>query len=70
MHRGCSDDMAPSPARPIILMNLEPELDSYNPQQTLKALDAAELVVMLSAYKSQHACTAIMLSVAADCPVH
>ena len=36
-----------------VLMNLEPELDSYNPQQTMKALDAAELVVMMSAYKSR-----------------
>ncbi len=36
-----------------VLMNLEPELDSYNPQQTMKALDEAELVVMMSAYKSR-----------------
>jgi NADH-quinone oxidoreductase subunit G len=43
------------PCRAYILMNLEPELDSYNPRQTIKALDAAELVVMLTAYKDQHA---------------
>lgn len=36
-----------------VLMNLEPELDSYNPQQIMKALDEAELVVMMSAYKSR-----------------
>ena len=36
-----------------MLMNLEPELDSYNPQQIMKALDGAELVVMMSAYKSR-----------------
>ncbi|MDE2366705.1 MAG: molybdopterin-dependent oxidoreductase, partial [Betaproteobacteria bacterium] len=41
--------------RAFVLMNLEPELDSYNPQQTVKALDAAELVVMLTAYKGEHA---------------
>ena len=33
-------------------MNLEPELDSYNPRQAMKALEAAELVVMITAYKS------------------
>ncbi|HEX8873777.1 MAG TPA: NADH-quinone oxidoreductase subunit NuoG [Nitrosospira sp.] len=43
------------PCRAFVLMNLEPELDSYNPQQTVKALDAAELVVMLTAYKGEHA---------------
>jgi NADH-quinone oxidoreductase subunit G len=36
-----------------ILMNLEPELDSYNPSATRKALDAAELVVMMSSYKNE-----------------
>ncbi|MEO7320252.1 MAG: molybdopterin-dependent oxidoreductase, partial [Nitrosospira sp.] len=36
-----------------VLMNLEPELDSYNPQQIMKALNEAELVVMMSAYKSR-----------------
>lgn len=41
------------PCQAYVLMNLEPELDSYNPQQTMKALDAAELVVMMSAYKSR-----------------
>src|SRR5688500_13268894 len=36
-----------------VLMNLEPELDSYNPRQAIKALAAAEFVVMLTPYKSQ-----------------
>ena len=40
------------PCRAFILMNLEPDLDSYNPQQTRRALGAAELVVLMSAYKS------------------
>jgi NADH-quinone oxidoreductase subunit G len=43
------------PCHAYLLMNIEPELDSYNPGQTIKALDDAELVVMLSAYKGQHA---------------
>jgi NADH-quinone oxidoreductase subunit G len=41
------------PCQAYVLMNLEPELDSYNPQHTMKALDAAELVVMMNAYKSR-----------------
>jgi NADH-quinone oxidoreductase subunit G len=45
---------AADPCQAYILLNLEPELDSYNPQQTIRALDGAELVVMLSAYKGQH----------------
>ena len=40
------------PCRAFILMNLEPELDSYDPQQTGGHSDAAELVVLMSAYKS------------------
>ncbi len=39
------------PCRAFVLMNLEPEFDSYNPQQAMKTLAAAELVVMMSAYK-------------------
>lgn len=41
------------PCQAYVLMNLEPELDSYNPQETMKVLDAAKLVVMMSAYKSR-----------------
>ena len=40
------------PCRAFILMNLEPDLDSYDPQQTRRALGAAELVVLMSAYRS------------------
>ena len=36
----------------FILMNLEPDLDSYDPQQTARALGEAELVVMMTSYKS------------------
>jgi NADH-quinone oxidoreductase subunit G len=38
-----------------VLLNLEPELDSYNPQRAVKTLAAADLVVMMSAYKSHAA---------------
>ena len=51
------DAKAPSAAAEAcsayLLMNLEPELDSYNPQQTRKALDEAELVVMMTAFSGQ-----------------
>jgi NADH-quinone oxidoreductase subunit G len=39
------------PCRAYILLNLEPELDAYNPQVATKTLGAADLVVMMSAYK-------------------
>ncbi len=46
---------AAAPCRAYVLMNLEAEFDSHNPQQALKTLAAAELVVMLSAYKKHAA---------------
>lgn len=39
------------PCRAYILLNLEPELDAYDPQAATKTLGAADLVVMMSAYK-------------------
>lgn len=48
---GLSDTPAADQCRSYLLMNLEPELDSYNPQQAMKALQGADLVVMMSAYK-------------------
>jgi NADH-quinone oxidoreductase subunit G len=44
---------AAQPCQAYILMNLEPELDSYNPGQATKVLSGAEFVVMLTSYKSQ-----------------
>ncbi|MCX7182655.1 MAG: NADH-quinone oxidoreductase subunit NuoG [Nitrosospira sp.] len=40
-----------APCQAYLLMNLEPELDSYNPQDAMKTLNAAELVVVMSPYK-------------------
>jgi NADH-quinone oxidoreductase subunit G len=40
-----------APCQAYVLLNLEPELDAYNPQDAMKTLDAAELVVMMSTYK-------------------
>lgn len=47
------DTTTPSimPCRAYILLNIEPELDAYNPQAATKTLGAADLVVMMSAYK-------------------
>jgi len=39
------------PCHAFILLNLEPELDAYDPQAATKTLGAADLVVMMSAYK-------------------
>ncbi|MCX7185260.1 MAG: NADH-quinone oxidoreductase subunit NuoG [Nitrosospira sp.] len=44
-----------APCQAYVLLNLETEFDSHNPQQALKTLAAAELVVMLSAYKKHAA---------------
>jgi NADH-quinone oxidoreductase subunit G len=43
--------MLDDPRRAYILLGVEAELDTYNPTRTLAALQAAQLVVVLSAYK-------------------
>lgn len=40
-----------SPKKAYVLLNAEPELDSANPQQARAALDAAEMVVVMSAFQ-------------------
>lgn len=40
-----------SPKKAYVLLNAEPELDAANPQQARAALDAAEMVVAMSAFK-------------------
>jgi NADH-quinone oxidoreductase subunit G len=51
--RSASASTAAEACRAYLLMNLEPELDSYNPQGARKALDEADLVVMMTAFASQ-----------------
>jgi NADH-quinone oxidoreductase subunit G len=43
--------MLESPRAAYVLLNVEPELDCANPRQALAAMDAAQFVVALSAYK-------------------
>jgi NADH-quinone oxidoreductase subunit G len=43
--------MLAAPRKAYLLLNTEPELDCANPQQAMAAMDAADLVVALSAYK-------------------
>jgi NADH-quinone oxidoreductase subunit G len=45
--------MLASPRKVYVLLNVEPELDMYNPQQAMAAMQAADMVVALSAYKHQ-----------------
>ena len=40
-----------TPKKAYVLFNAEPELDAANPQQARAALDAAEMVVVMSAFK-------------------
>jgi NADH-quinone oxidoreductase subunit G len=39
------------PKQAYLLLNVEPELDAYNPQAAVAALKKAEMVVVMSAYK-------------------
>ncbi len=48
---GLSDTPSDDQCRAYLLMNVEPEFDSYNPHQAMKVLEGADLVVMMSAYK-------------------
>ncbi|OFZ67278.1 MAG: NADH-quinone oxidoreductase subunit G [Betaproteobacteria bacterium RBG_16_56_24] len=43
--------MLASPRKAYILLNVEPELDMHDPQQAMAAMNAADMVVALSAYK-------------------
>jgi NADH-quinone oxidoreductase subunit G len=39
------------PKKAYVLLNAEPELDAANPQQAVQALNGAEMVVVMSAFK-------------------
>jgi len=45
--------MLTSPRKAYVLLNVEAELDSANPQQAIAAMQAADLVIAMSAYKHQ-----------------
>ena len=45
--------MLSSPRKAYVLLNMEAELDCANPQQAMAALQAADLVIAMSAYKHQ-----------------
>jgi NADH-quinone oxidoreductase subunit G len=44
-------DLFATPKKAFVLLNAEPELDAANPQQARAALDGAEMVVVMSAFK-------------------
>ncbi len=48
---GFSDDLIDERCQAFILMNVEPEYDTYNSQKSLKTIKSSEFVVSLSAYK-------------------
>ena len=48
-------EMFAQPRKAYVLLGLEPELDCYNPQQTVAALKQAALVVMLTPFKHEAA---------------
>lgn len=48
---GFSADAVDEKCRAFILMNVEPEFDTYNSQQALKTIKSSEFVVSMSAYK-------------------
>jgi NADH-quinone oxidoreductase subunit G len=57
--------MLASPRKAYILLNVEPELDMHDPQQAMTAMYAADMVVVLSAYKHRAADYAdVMLPIA------
>lgn len=48
---GYSNDLTDEKCQAFILMNVEPEFDTYNSQKALKTIKLSEFVVSLSAYK-------------------
>ncbi|AEJ02678.1 NADH-quinone oxidoreductase, chain G [Nitrosomonas sp. Is79A3] len=52
---GFSNDLADEKCQAFILMNMEPEFDTYNSQKALKTIKSSEFVVSLSAYKGNAA---------------
>ena len=48
---GATAPVFSAPKQAYVLLNVEPELDAANPQAALAALNKAEMVVLMSAYK-------------------
>jgi NADH-quinone oxidoreductase subunit G len=46
-----ASSMMAAPRKAYVLLNVEPELDCANPQQAISALQSADTVIVLSAYK-------------------
>ncbi|MBJ7309552.1 NADH-quinone oxidoreductase subunit NuoG [Rugamonas sp. CCM 8940] len=53
-----------TPKQAYVLLNVEAELDAANPQQAMAALDKAEMVVVMSAFKHGMAYADVLLPVA------
>jgi NADH-quinone oxidoreductase subunit G len=45
--------MLDSPRKAYLLLNVEPELDCHNPQHAMRAMNAADAVVVLSAFRTR-----------------
>jgi NADH-quinone oxidoreductase subunit G len=45
--------MLAAPRKAYLLVNVEPELDTYNPGQAMRAMDAAEFVAALTPYRGR-----------------
>jgi len=52
---GFSNDLTDEKCQAFILMNVEPEFDTYNSQKALKTIKSSEFVVSMSAYKGNAA---------------
>ena len=46
-----AEQMLAAPRKAYVLLNVEPELDMHNPQQAMTAMRAADMVVVMSAFK-------------------
>lgn len=59
-----NQDLFATPKKAYVLLNAEPELDAANPQQARAALDGAEMVVVMSAFKHGFDYADVMLPIA------
>ena len=61
----CAQGMVEKPRKAYVLLGVEPDLDCYDAQKTMAALGAADMVVALSAYRSQATdCADVLLPIA------